>query len=88
MDSYTLAVLLTLQALRMLDQGRASPTGWLRARAPGLACSYYGLPSGATMRDVLLRVRADEACNRHICFVLAGLRPGSKNPFVVSAKAE
>ena len=72
----------------MLGQGRVSATGWLRDRAPGLACSYYGLPQGATMRDVLLRIRADEACNRHIDFVMAGLRPGSKNPFVVSAKVE
>lgn len=70
-------------ALRLLDEGKASPGGWLRARAPALAASYYGLDPGASMRDVLLRVRADEACNRHIQFVLAGLRPCSHNPFLV-----
>ena len=76
-------------ALRMLDSGSAPPHSWLAKRSvPGLAASYYGLPSTATMRDVLLRIRADEACNRHVCFVLAGLRPGSINPFIVPARSE
>jgi hypothetical protein len=67
----------------MIDAGKA--TRLAGTKVPMMAQSYYGLSSASTMREVLLRIRADEAANAHICHVLAEQLPGSKNPFVVSA---
>lgn len=37
---------------------------WKTKPAPEEAMKYYNLPEGATMRDVVLSIRADEACHR------------------------
>lgn len=71
------------QALRMVDMGR-----WPAKVAPEVARNYYGLRDGATMRDVFWRMRADDACNKHIAFVLASVPVGGRNPFVVDARKE
>lgn len=40
---------------------------WKHMKAPSEAIEYYGLdPAKATMRDVILSVRADEACHRSV----------------------
>ena len=35
-------------------------------KAPNMARDYYELPEGATMRDLILSVRADESIHRDI----------------------
>ncbi|BDA44557.1 probable alternative oxidase, mitochondrial [Coccomyxa sp. Obi] len=47
----------TSDALRDLDAGTVP--AWQRAPAPASAAAYWGLPEGATMRMVLLVMRAD-----------------------------
>jgi ubiquinol oxidase len=47
--------------LRNLDEGR-SPNG----PAPAIARHYWKLPEDATLRDVVLVVRADEAHHRDV----------------------
>lgn len=47
--------------LAELDEGR-SPNG----RAPAIACHYWKLADDATLRDVVLAVRADEAHHRDV----------------------
>lgn len=42
---------------------------------------YWKLPEGATMRDLLLAVRADEACHSHVNHTFAGMKADGKNPF-------
>jgi Alternative oxidase len=39
------------------------------------------LQDGASMRDLLLAVRADEASHNHVNHVLASLKPDDDNPF-------
>lgn len=49
--------------------------------APKAASTYWGLPSTATLRDVFLAIRADEAHHREVNHVFADLSPQSVNPF-------
>ena len=44
---------------------------------------YWMLPEGSTMRDLILAVRADEACHSHVNHTLKTLRPDEPNPFVM-----
>ena len=63
--------------LNEIDEGR-SPN----VAAPAIACHYWKLPPEATLRDVILVVRADEAHHRDInhgfASTLAGLPPSSE----------
>eukprot|EP00887_Chlorella_sp_A99_P000819 scaffold5.g819.t1 len=74
------------QALKLIDTGRFRR--WRGAHAPPLALSYYGLAPEASLRDALLRMRADEACIHHVDFTFASLTPGSRNPFVTTSALE
>lgn len=47
--------------LRCIDNGSLP-----NKPAPEIARTYYNLPESATMRDVVLRVRADEAAHRDV----------------------
>lgn len=38
-------------------------------------------PADATMRDLVLAVRADEACHSHVNHTFAGLSQDQENPF-------
>lgn len=42
------------------------------------------MPQGASMRDMILAVRADEAGHRFLNRTLANLEPGQMNPFGLS----
>ena len=66
-------------ALADLDAGLLP--AWNNQLAPPLAVEYWKLKEGATMRDLLLAVRADEACHSHVNHTLASLGDGAKNPF-------
>jgi len=47
--------------LKEIDEGRSA-----NVPAPAIAKRYWGLPDGATLRDVVLVVRADEAHHRDV----------------------
>lgn len=65
-------------AIRDLDEGRLPE--WESLPAPAIAIRYWRLKEGATMRDVLLNVRADEACHAHVNHTFANLGPEEHNP--------
>ena len=54
---------------------------WVSKPAPDIAIEYWHLPAGATMRDLLLAVRSDEACHSHVNHTLASLPAEAINPF-------
>lgn len=55
------AVISYTHYLKEIDEGRSA-----NAPAPTIAKSYWGLPAAATLRDVVLVVRADEAHHRDV----------------------
>jgi ubiquinol oxidase len=55
------AVISYTHYLAEIDAGRAA-----NIPAPGIAIRYWGLPADATLRDVVLVVRADEAHHRDV----------------------
>jgi ubiquinol oxidase len=55
------AVISYTHYLREIDEGRSS-----NVPAPNIAKRYWGLPDDATLRDVVLVVRADEAHHRDV----------------------
>ncbi|HEY0630360.1 MAG TPA: alternative oxidase [Sphingomicrobium sp.] len=65
--------------LKEIDEGRSA-----NVPAPEIAKRYWGLPDSATLRDVVLVVRADEAHHRDVnhgfANELAGLAVGSIAP--------
>ncbi len=52
-------------------------------QVPDIAIDYWKLGEKATMRDLLLSVRADEACHSHVNHTFAELGEDEKNPFAV-----
>ena len=47
-------------AVEEIDSGKSSISHWATTAAPDIAISYWRLEPGATLRDVVLNVRADE----------------------------
>jgi hypothetical protein len=68
-------------AIRDIDEGRLK--GWETLRAPDIAINYWKMPEGERgMRDLLLRVRADEAKHREVNHTLGNLEQNlDHNPF-------
>lgn len=62
-----------------IDAGRLAR--WANDAAPEVACRYWRLPRGATLRDMVLAIRADEAHHRLVNHTLAEMQPGMYNPF-------
>lgn len=74
------AVLSYTLYLKEIDEGR-SPNG----PAPAIARHYWKLPDGATLRDVVLVVRADEAHHRDVNHGFASELAGVSGPHGVAA---
>lgn len=68
------------RAIEDLDSGKLP--GWENKPAPAIAIKYWQLSEDAVMRDVLMAVRADEACHRHVNHTLSDLPADGKNPFI------
>eukprot|EP00879_Flechtneria_rotunda_P007838 GHRR01008214.1.p1 GENE.GHRR01008214.1~~GHRR01008214.1.p1 ORF type:complete len:308 (+),score=120.42 GHRR01008214.1:590-1513(+) len=64
-------------ALKDIDERKI----WNDRLAPPIAQTYWRLPEGATMRDLILAVRADEACHSHVNHTFAGIKQDAPNPF-------
>ena len=73
------AVISYTHYLAEIDEGRSA-----NVAAPEIAKRYWALPADATLRDVVLVVRADEAHHRDVnhgfADELAGLEPGEVAP--------
>mmetsp|Transcript_49089 Transcript_49089/g.93788 ORF Transcript_49089/g.93788 Transcript_49089/m.93788 type:complete len:356 (-) Transcript_49089:478-1545(-) len=54
---------------------------WNTMPAPSLAINYWQLEPNATMRDVVLVVRADEACHSHVNHAFGSIHQSANNPF-------
>jgi len=69
------AVISYTSYLEEIDEGRSE-----NVAAPALAKSYWGLPDDATLRDVVLVVRADEAHHRDVNHGFANELAGLPQP--------
>ncbi|PRW58530.1 alternative oxidase [Chlorella sorokiniana] len=67
-------------AIQSVDSG-GGLAAWASRPAPPIATMYWRLPQGSTLRDVLLSVRADEACHSHVNFVFSEMGKEEQNPF-------
>jgi threonyl-tRNA synthetase len=56
---------------------------WRNTPAPSIARAYWKLKPDATMRDLVLVVRADEACHSHVNHTLKVADPHGPNPFAM-----
>lgn len=54
---------------------------WAGAPAPEIAKKYWRLGDKATIRDLMLAVRADEAVHRDVNHTISELPEGAKNPY-------
>ncbi|KAK6181327.1 hypothetical protein SNE40_009206 [Patella caerulea] len=54
---------------------------WKKRPATDLAIRYWSLPKDATMKDVILAIRADEAHHRVVNHTLASMKPDDFNPY-------
>lgn len=70
--------------LKDIDRGKVPE--WTSAEAPKLAKTYWNLGENATMRDLVLAVRADEASHSHVNHTFANIGPKAVNPFASGKK--
>lgn len=66
-------------AIHDLDSGKMP--GWEKMKVPEIATKYWQLSPEASMRDLLLAIRADEACHNYVNAKFAELKADDKNPF-------
>ena len=50
--------------INAIEQGKLEK--WAKMKAPEEAIEYYDLPKDALFKDLLLAIRADEACHREV----------------------
>lgn len=67
------------RAIKDLDDGKLPK--WAGMSAPDIGKFYWRLGDNATMRDLLLAVRADEQCHTHVNRVFSSLDADDTNPF-------
>lgn len=73
------AVVTYTKLLKDIDHG--TMTHWLREPASKVAIHYWNLGDHATMRDVILAIRADEAHHRVVNHTLGSLKKTDYNPY-------
>ena len=54
---------------------------WKDVAVPAIAKKYWRLDPDASMRDLLLVIRADELCHAHVNAVFANMPQSGANPF-------
>lgn len=74
------AVITYSHALDELDAGNIPE--WTKMAAPDIAKVYWCLKDDATIKELLLVVRADEANHSHVNHVFSELTADERNPFV------
>jgi hypothetical protein len=65
--------------LNDIDEGKVPE--WTDCPAPAIAINYWRMHESATIRDLVLAVRADEACHSHVNHTFAGMKDSDTNPF-------
>ncbi|KAL7272436.1 inducible alternative oxidase 2 [Rhizina undulata] len=74
------AVITYSRAIADIDNGKLPE--WETLQAPEIAVQYWKMKEGATMRDLLMYVRADEAKHREVNHTLANMEQDEDpNPF-------
>ena len=73
--------------IRAIDLDVGGLGAWKSEPAPKIAIDYWHMRPDATIRDLMLVVRADEATHRDVNHTLSDLGPDQVNPFVLSAAA-
>eukprot|EP00291_Cryptomonas_curvata_P020331 CAMPEP_0172176908 /NCGR_PEP_ID=MMETSP1050-20130122/15115_1 /TAXON_ID=233186 /ORGANISM="Cryptomonas curvata, Strain CCAP979/52" /LENGTH=265 /DNA_ID=CAMNT_0012849315 /DNA_START=283 /DNA_END=1080 /DNA_ORIENTATION=+ len=68
------------ELLAAIDQGPLQE--WAAHRAPAFGINYWHLKRDATLRDLVLAIRADEAHHRDVNHTFASLQMDQNNPFV------
>lgn len=74
--------------LQVIDEPGSVLEEWSQKPAPNIAKEYWRLADGASMRDVIEVVRADEACHRHVNHVFSSIDVEQRNPFGPYGKKE
>jgi Alternative oxidase len=69
--------------IKDIDEGKLPE--WAEHPVPEIAINYWHLNSNATIRDLVLVVRADEACHSHVNHTFAGMKSDETNPFSTGA---
>ena len=72
-------------ALAEIDAGRLWPVDG-PVKPPAIAIAYWNLPTTATMRDVILAIRADEAAHAHVNHTFSLIDADAPNPFAVRSR--
>lgn len=67
------------KCLQDIDEGPMKH--WQTQTAPDVAIRYWKLPEDASMRDVVLAIRADEAHHRLVNHTLASMKSDQFNPY-------
>lgn len=67
--------------IKDIDAGVQDLGTWRTVPAPPIAITYWRLAPDATVRDVVMAVRADEAIHRDVNHVFASIKDGERNPF-------
>ena len=70
-------------ALAEIDAGRLWPEG-CGVKVPKIAKAYWSLPAGATMRDLVLAVRADEWDHARVNHTFSLIPDAAPNPFAAA----
>lgn len=65
--------------LKDIDEGRLDK--WQTLQPPEFSRYYWGLPEHATMRDLIMAVRADEYSHSHVNHTFSKLKHEDQNPF-------
>ncbi|KAJ3279994.1 hypothetical protein HK104_001017 [Borealophlyctis nickersoniae] len=64
-----------------LDMEKGTLTHWTHTPAPPIAVNYWRMKEGATLKDLVMVIRADEAEHRDVHHTLACLKADQPNPF-------
>lgn len=77
-------------AIEQIEAGHLEKWSSQDFQAPDIAINYWRMPEGKrTMKDLLLYIRADEACHRGVNHTLSNLNVDEDpNPFVSEYKGE
>jgi len=68
-------------AIHNIDIEGSDASEWKQILAPEIALNYWNLSKDATMRDVILAIRADEASHSHVNHTMGSMLTDQTNPF-------
>lgn len=76
------AIVTYTRCIEDIEAGRLNE--WKTELAPGIAKTYWNMPEGSTMKDLILYVRADEAKHREVNHTFGNLiQKHDRNPYAL-----